>query len=181
MCCTATYLVMSVQSLSNKATCEETCKSMTNEAAAVKAALTELQARVGTVEGSVQSCSEMILRIHEGEETKHEGLLSAVAAASCKCPTAVAPPEEYADTNQGNRKRKRSPQRCSTAERPPIFSGSTAESPRRTGTRFHPRYELHDSDLEDQDDATPNHEGLHHALERIQALRAKRRNYQYDF
>ncbi|KAJ8517726.1 hypothetical protein ON010_g18287 [Phytophthora cinnamomi] len=163
--------------------CEETCKAVTTEAAAIKAALTELRARVDAVEGSVNSCSEKVCRVLEGDESKHEALLSAVAASSCNCPQNGSPEvkstEDASDPGLTSRKRRRIPDRYGAAERNPArdtSSPSVDGSPPRSATRSSSRYEINTS-VWQEGETDPS--GLHHALDRIQALRSKRRSGHY--
>ncbi|KAE9030053.1 hypothetical protein PF005_g1295 [Phytophthora fragariae] len=168
------------QNLENSAACEETRKAVVTEAAAVKAALTELQARIDTVEGSVVTCSDRVSRVLEGERSEHEALLSAIAASSCNCPEEGLPDVKSAESASGSGqttgKRRRSPQRCEEAERKPARSPSIDGSSPRVRARSSPRYEV-DISVWQEDEADSR--GLHHALERIESLRSKRRSYQY--
>ncbi|KAG3026552.1 hypothetical protein PC121_g13062 [Phytophthora cactorum] len=168
------------QSLSNKAVCEETRTAVTNETAAVKAALTELQAKVKTVESSVKSCSGLVAHALGAEATKHNELLSAVAASSCTCPKQTVIAEDSSDADIASKKRRRSPHRHEVAERNSgCFTSPAAMPAPRTKARSSPhcgvgsrlRYGGEDDEIGD--------EGLCLALQRIETLRAKRRHYQY--
>ncbi|KAG7380145.1 hypothetical protein PHYPSEUDO_007690 [Phytophthora pseudosyringae] len=171
------------QSLSSKAASEETRATVANEAEAVKAALAELHARVETVEGNVNSCSGLVSRVLEAEATKHEALLSAVAASSCTCPKEAEPAEDSLDAER-SRKRRRSPHLLDPAEANPagytLSSSPNGPLSHMTRARPSPRYAVgsrawHGSEDDEADDG-----GLHLVLRRIERLRAKRRSYQHD-
>ncbi|OWZ23762.1 hypothetical protein PHMEG_0001289 [Phytophthora megakarya] len=165
------------QNLTNKSVYKETQTTVINEATAMKAALTELQSRVETVEGSVKSCSVLVSQVLEAGATKHIALLSAISASSC--PKRAMPAEDSSDDEQAARKRRR--HELDEVQPTNYASCSSSDVP-RTRTCSPPHNEVgnintwHDSEDDEMDDA-----GLYHALNRIEALRAKRRNHQLNF
>ncbi|KAL4093213.1 hypothetical protein PRIC1_012200 [Phytophthora ramorum] len=171
------------QRLETKVAFKESRKTVADEAEAVKAALSALQARVGTVEGSVKSCSDLVIRVLNGERMKHQALLSAVEASSCHCPQDAAPAEVTSEGGRATRKRRRIPRRRNSAERNPACYTSPPSadgSPLRTRSRSLFRYEDGTRSGREMDQIEADSGGLYHALQRIEALRAKRCNYLHD-
>ncbi|KAL3661260.1 hypothetical protein V7S43_013868 [Phytophthora oleae] len=171
------------QSPGNNAAYKEIHKIVTSEAAAVKAALKELRARVDTVEGSVKSCSRVFSKAHQGEASNQEALLSAVAASSCKCIEETIRAEDFSDANRTLRKRQRS-SRPNVAENNPAsyrFSPPVDRPSTRTRTQSPPRYAARITAPYDSDDAEMVGRSLDVSLQRIQSLLDKRRQYLHDF
>ncbi|GMF18318.1 unnamed protein product [Phytophthora fragariaefolia] len=173
----ASVIDLHEQNLKSKTAYEENQQAVVSESAAVKEALTELQVRVEIVEGCVKSCSDKVSRILEEEASKHEELLSVVAATSCNCAqenfSQVA--ESYSGPGQITGKRKRSPHRSNASEKKSAHyaSSASADGPSpRTITRSSPGYEV-DSSIWSEDEA--NSIDLHIVFERIQDLGSKRR------
>ncbi|CAI5703772.1 unnamed protein product [Peronospora effusa] len=154
------------QSRGNKAVCEEARKAVFTEAEAVKAALTSLQARVNSVEGSVESCCGQVAQVLEVIGTKHEVLLSAVVASSCNCPQDTTPVKAFSSAERATKKR-----------RPNLYDPEVAE---RNSNRYD--FSSVTRSPARSSDQSPMHDtSLHLALQQIEALRAKRRSYLRDY
>ncbi|CAH0513294.1 unnamed protein product [Peronospora belbahrii] len=162
---TATVSELREQSRSNKATCQETRTAMVTEVAAVNAALTRLQARVDSVEGGVKVCSGHVTQVLEVIGTTHEALLSAISASSCNCPQDATQVNALSSAERATKKRRHNlsqPDLTETKTSRYVLT-SIAESPTRPSAE------------------SPMQSGsLHLALQRIEALRAKRRSYLHD-
>ncbi|KAI9985722.1 hypothetical protein PInf_005124 [Phytophthora infestans] len=166
----------------SKSACAEIRTAVVDETAAVKAALTELHARIETVEGSVRSYSDLVTQVLKVEATKHDTLLSAVAASSCTCPKELASAtirSRGADTT--DRKRRRSSCFYEMADiNPGSFTPPAARPPPRTKTYSSPRFDIGIRPCYGSENDESRDEELHFALRRIETLRAKRRQHQHD-
>ncbi|KAG1687040.1 hypothetical protein DVH05_005661 [Phytophthora capsici] len=168
------------QSLNNNSAGQETHKVVASEAAEVKAALRRLQEKVETVEGSVKSCSSLILKAHQSEAAKQDTLLSAVAASSCKCVEDSMRAGDFPDTDRTMRKRQRGSSHDNAADgeqasyilfspvqRPP--TRARTQSPQHDAAGVTVSYGSDDDDIAGR--------SLNVSLKRIQNLLEKRREY----
>ncbi|ETM36721.1 hypothetical protein L914_16644 [Phytophthora nicotianae] len=165
----------------SKEASEEIRTAVVDETAAVKASLTELQARVETVEGSVKSYSDFVAQALKEEATKHDALLSAVEASSCTFHKEPAFAEDFPDTDMVCRKRRRSSRLHEIVEmNPGSFTSPAAKPLPHPRARYSPRCEIGSRSCYESEDDETRDEGLHFVLRRIETLRAKRRQYQHD-
>ncbi|EEY53010.1 uncharacterized protein PITG_19879 [Phytophthora infestans T30-4] len=175
-------LTMPFSNVQSKSACAKIRTAVVDETAAVKAALTELHARIETVEGSVRSYSDLVTQVLKVEATKHDTLLSAVAASSCTCPKELTSPTIHsrgADTT--DRKRRRSSCFYEMADiNPGSFTPPAARPPPRTKTYSSPRFDIGTRPCYGSENDESRDEELHFALRRIETLRAKRRQHQHD-
>ncbi|GMF10214.1 unnamed protein product [Phytophthora lilii] len=164
----------------HKAFCEENVKAITAEADTVRAALTLLQDRIDSLDGTMKLCSNQVSSVLQGVEIKHNALMAAVTASSCNCPSELALAEHLLDAGRESRKRKRSMSRRDAVEPSQAsYSDSSLanESPPPTRSRYQPRHQVDTKNWEPNQGGSIG--GLHHALHRIEALSANRRHYRH--
>lgn len=160
------------QSFGNIAANEKARMAKINESNAVNTALSELQAKMESVEGDVKSCSSLVAQVVREDSKKHEALLSAFTNSSCICRKDTRHAKYVSASDALPRKRRRSSYRQIMAEG--CFASPTlahlGARPNNTGDG--PWADFKISEMED--------EGLVIALQRIERLRSKRRRYNAD-